>query len=101
MRGVSLKVTMWDLLTPIRNDARLSHVHVSLVSAMIHQSFELASNPFQVSRRKLMEFSKIRSTATYHKCIRQLDSFGYIDYRPSYHPLLGSRIQLIVEGKCI
>jgi hypothetical protein len=45
-----------------------------------------------VTRRELMAFSKIASVATYHKCIRELDAFGYIRYYPSYHPKLGSQV---------
>ncbi|WP_454803175.1 hypothetical protein [Mucilaginibacter phyllosphaerae] len=45
-----------------------------------------------MTRRELMAFSKIASIATYHKCIRELDAFGYIRYQPSYHPKLGSRV---------
>lgn len=37
---------------------------------------------------------KIRGIATYHKIIRELHAFGYIDYLPSYHPVNGSLIRL-------
>ncbi|MBS1525844.1 MAG: hypothetical protein JST19_09370 [Bacteroidetes bacterium] len=43
-----------------------------------------------------MVYSKIASTATYHKYIKQLDKFGYIRYRPSYHPVKGSSIEWLV-----
>jgi hypothetical protein len=33
-----------------------------------------------------MNLSKIRSTATYHKCLGDLVYFGFIDYKPSFHP---------------
>jgi hypothetical protein len=39
-----------------------------------------------------MAYSKIASIATYHKCIKKLDEYGYISYKPSYHPRLGSQI---------
>ncbi|MCD8741975.1 hypothetical protein LT679_15280 [Mucilaginibacter roseus] len=39
-----------------------------------------------------MAYSKIVSIATYHKCIRELDAYGYISYQPSYHPKLGSQV---------
>jgi hypothetical protein len=39
-----------------------------------------------------MAFSKIASIATYHKCIRELDEYGYIHYQPSFHPAKGSLI---------
>lgn len=39
-----------------------------------------------------MKLSKIKSTATYHKCINDLTAFGYIDYEPSYDHFKGSKI---------
>jgi hypothetical protein len=39
-----------------------------------------------------MAFSKVASIATYHKCIKELDEYGYIRYQPSYHPKLGSQV---------
>jgi hypothetical protein len=49
-------------------------------------------SPFSVTRKTLMAFSKVASIATYHKCIRELDEYGYIRYEPSYHPKLGSQV---------
>lgn len=75
------------------SDSRMLSTHVSLLTALFvlwHQSG--FANPFMVSRKKLMAFSRIASIATYHKCIRELDAFGYIRYQPSYHPIKGSLI---------
>jgi len=33
-----------------------------------------------------MLLSKIASFATYHKCMKELDSYGYLSYSPSYKP---------------
>ena len=43
-------------------------------------------DPIFISRRKVMQFSHINSIVTYHKCIKELQKFGYIQYFPSYHP---------------
>jgi hypothetical protein len=81
------------LLRRMSKDQRLIATHISLFSALFIQwqrnSF---ANPFAVTRRELMAFSKIASIATYHKCIRELDEYGYIRYQPSYHPKLGSQV---------
>ncbi|WP_199757072.1 hypothetical protein [Pedobacter sp. KBW06] len=42
-----------------------------------------------------MKHSVIHSFATYHKCMKDLVSNGYIDYQPSYHPTLASQITLL------
>jgi hypothetical protein len=74
-------------------DQRLLATHISLYTALFicwqRQGF---AQPFAVCRRELMGFSKIASVATYHKCIRELDSYGYIRYQPSFHPKLGSLV---------
>ncbi|MEO6522483.1 MAG: hypothetical protein ABIN91_12440 [Mucilaginibacter sp.] len=61
-----------------------------------HWVSEGFKNPLQVSQLRLMELSSIQSIVTYHKCIRQLQEFGYIDYFPSYHPVFGSQICLLL-----
>ncbi|WP_255606860.1 hypothetical protein [Pedobacter polysacchareus] len=50
---------------------------------------------FRVCRRKLMQFSRIRSLSTYHKCMAELVIYGYINYQPSYDPIRASTVSLI------
>lgn len=52
-------------------------------------------NPFQISRRKIMKLSGVKSIVTYHKCISELTDRGLVEYRPSYHPRMGSKISLL------
>jgi hypothetical protein len=47
---------------------------------------------FLVTRKTVMGFSKIASTATYHKCMKDLDAYGYVSYHPSFHPVKGSLV---------
>lgn len=42
-----------------------------------------------------MRGAKIFGLATYHKCIKDLNDFGYISYQPSYNPRVGSRVYLV------
>src|SRR5437762_8742546 len=74
-------------------DKRLLATHVSLYTALFicwqRQGF---AEPFAVCRRELMGFSKIASVATYHKCIKELDEYGYIRYQPSFNPKKGSMV---------
>ncbi|PZX51499.1 hypothetical protein LV84_03656 [Algoriphagus ratkowskyi] len=51
-------------------------------------------NPFQVSRRRIMKLSGIKSIVTYHTCICELRNRGFVEYKPSYHPKLGSQVRL-------
>jgi hypothetical protein len=51
-------------------------------------------NPFTITREEIMRGSKIASTATYHKCIKDLQRLGYLDYNPSFNPNTGSSITI-------
>src|SRR5690606_19838329 len=41
-----------------------------------------------------MHLSKIGSTATYHKCIKELSHWKYLLYMPSHNPFKGSKIKM-------
>jgi hypothetical protein len=85
--------SLTQYLIPLSSDNRLQPSHLCLYISM----FSLWERsrfiiPFRISRKQLMKLSKVKSTATYHKCIRELVSFGYIDYEPSYDHFKGSQI---------
>lgn len=68
--------------------------HVSLFAAIYHCSKGESNSKIPVTRRKLMQLSKICSIATYHKCMRDLNEEGYIIYKPSFNPK-GSIVKII------
>ncbi|WP_205589855.1 hypothetical protein [Mucilaginibacter celer] len=39
-----------------------------------------------------MKLAKISSCTTYHKCIRDLNAYGYLNYEPSFDRKVGSLI---------
>ena len=68
-------------------DERLMATHMSLFTALfIHFQRNGFASPFPVTRAGLMACSRIASIATYHKCIKELNDFGYIRYQPSFSP---------------
>jgi len=82
-----------NLLRRMSKDERLNATHISLFTGLfVHWQRSDFVSPFQVTRKALMAYSKIASIATYHKCMKELDEYGYIRYQPSYHPKLGSQI---------
>jgi hypothetical protein len=85
------------LLQKAANDDRLLPSHISLFMAMFYYSSDKPGDHFQVSRKKLMRFSRIKSVATYHKCIKELVAYGYIDYQPSYDPYRASSVALLTK----
>lgn len=47
------------------------------------------------NRRQLMALSCIKSPVSYHRSIKMLVKNNFIEYRPSFHPLEGSKIKII------
>lgn len=65
------------------SDNRLSPSHLSLYVALLLErggAYEWRS----IDKVRIMQLAKICSRVTYHKVIRELFSYGYIEYRPSY-----------------
>ena len=82
-------------------DNRLLPSHVSLFTAMVHCSGNpISEKYFNVSRKRLMYFSRIKSIATYHKCIAELVAYDYIVYNPSFDPYRASSF-LIKSPHCL
>ncbi len=82
-----------SLVKRMGTDKRVLATHVSLFTALfIFWQRDGFVSPFAITRKTVMAFSKIASIATYHKCIRELDEYGYIRYQPSFHPAKGSLI---------
>lgn len=78
-------------------DRRLSVWHLSICTALVllwcRNGF---ANSIPISRKALMELAHIHSIATYHKCIKQLQDFGYIRYEPSFNPFAKTVVHLDV-----
>lgn len=90
--------TIKSFLTRVQKDERILPTHLSLFMALtMYVNENNTQGWFRVCRRKLMEFSKLKSRSTYHKCLRNLVEFGYIYYEPSYDPILASRVMFIFD----
>jgi hypothetical protein len=79
-------VGITQFITVVSEDARIGPAHISLYAALLkiwgEQAFQ---NPIQVKGREVMQLSKIAGVATYHKCIKELHQYGYIQYTPSFY----------------
>lgn len=83
-------------LLSFSHDQRITVWHMAVVFAIIQLANTNESRaPIFISRKKIMQLAHIKSIVTYHKCISELQRFGYIQYDPSYHPELGSRVFLL------
>ena len=84
------------IFTKFYKDSRLNPTHISLYFSL----FQLGNlnrfpETFYINREEIMKLSKIGSKATYHRCLKQLDHWGYIKYLPSHNPYKGSKIKLL------
>jgi hypothetical protein len=76
-------------------DDRLNPTHISLYLALFQfWNLQRFKNPISISREEVMRLSKIASKATYHKCMKELHQYQFINYDPSYNPYRGSLITL-------
>ena len=80
-------------------DGRLNPTHISIYVAL----FQFWNNyhfpkDFYVNRDEVMQFAKIGSKTTYHRCIKELHHWKYIVYEPSHNPFHGSKIKMFNFG---
>ena len=68
----------------IVNDNRIGASHICLYMALFQLwNLNQFKNPVAIRRDEVMPVAKISSKATYHKCIKELEQYGYIRYYPS------------------
>ena len=80
----------------IKSDPRIGTTHISLYMALFQfYNLNRMENPIQITRTGVMEVAKISGLATYHKCIKDLHEYGYIQYKPSYNPAVSSEVYLL------
>jgi hypothetical protein len=84
----------------IVSDRRLKRRHLAMLIALcdVWIANEYQSS-YHISRSRLMKAAKIKAQGTYQKVIKELQTFGYVEYKPSYHPKEGSTITWKQEMK--
>lgn len=76
-------------------DSRLNPTHISLYFSLFQMgNINRFPETFHINREEVMKLSKIGSKGTYHRCLKQLDQWGYIKCLPSHNPYKGSKIKL-------
>ena len=86
-----------NFYSAVKNDNRIGTTHISLYMALFQfYNLNRLENPIQITRTAVMEVAKISGLATYHKCMKDLVEFGYIQYEPSYNPAINSQVYLLM-----
>jgi len=84
---------LMEFYSSIMADNRINARHISLYMALFECWNEnYFKNPVNFTRHTIMPIAKISGIATYHKCIKELHEYGYINYIPSFHPGIQSRV---------
>ena len=79
----------------VSTDYDLNPTHISLYMAVFQLwNQNRFQNPISISRDELMRISKIASTATYHKCMKDLNERAFVIYKPSFNPFKGSILEV-------
>lgn len=84
-----------DFFDAIKKDGRISITHIGIYAALLqYWKEEKFCNPMTAFSQDIMVIAKVSSAATYYKCIRELNEFGYIRYEPSFSRNSGSKIYI-------
>jgi hypothetical protein len=80
----------------LAEDRRMTPYHVSLYVCLFrYWNLNRFRNSFPISREELMDLSRIGSTNTYARCMKQLNEWGYIEYSPTGNFHTGIQVSCI------
>jgi hypothetical protein len=80
----------------INNENAINPTHISLYLALFQcWNVNRFKNPTGISREEIMKASKINSKATYHKCMKELQILGFMEYFPTFNPHSCSNVIMV------
>jgi hypothetical protein len=80
----------------INNEKAINPTHISLYLALFQcWNVNRFKNPTGISREEIMKASKINSKATYHKCMKELQALGFMEYLPTFNPHSCSNVIMV------
>jgi len=86
-----------DFFSAIEKDARIGTTHIGIYAALLQYWQQNGCiNPVCAFSYEIMRIAKVSAQATYHRCVKDLHSFGYIRYEPSFKRNSRSRVYLFV-----
>lgn len=77
----------------IEKDFRISTTHIAIYAALLQFRIDKGFiNPVQAYSIEIQNIAKIASPKTYHKCMRELNTYGYVIYLPTKNKNKRSKI---------
>jgi hypothetical protein len=93
--GINMVEHLTAFVDAATEDPRLATTHISLYLSLFRLWMTKGGiDPLPIQRSEVMRVAKISGVATYHRCIRELDAYGYIRYQPSFHPANHTKVNL-------
>lgn len=85
-------------LSAYMKDPELNIWHLMILTSILSLGYNQKQwERIKVNRGKIMMLSHIRTLPTYHKYFKELQDFGYINYKPSFHPGSRSEVSLSIK----
>jgi hypothetical protein len=85
-----------DFFTAIEKDARIGITHIGIYAALLqYWQKNGCANPLSAFSYEIMRIAKVSAQATYHRSVKDLHSFGYIRYEPSFKRNCRSKVYLL------
>ncbi|WP_163397393.1 hypothetical protein [Flavobacterium fluviatile] len=82
----------------IENDFRISTTHIAIFAALLEfRASRNFINPIQAYSIEIQVIAKVVSPKTYHKCMRELDDYGYLIYVPTKNKNKRSSVYFYLE----
>ena len=94
--------TLQLFLSAVEQDPRISTAHISIyISLWKKWKDSGTAGPLSFFRSELTSLCKVSSYNTFHRTIRQLHEYGYIEYLPSYNHFKGSLVYFNQSPKVV
>jgi len=81
-------------------DSNITPIHISIYMSLFmiwnNTGFE---TELSINRNDVMKLSKVGNSNTYTASLKKLTELGYIIYKPSFNPLIGSKVTIITYDK--
>jgi len=89
---------LMDFFQAIHKDARVGPAHISIYVSLLHVWFQRScQKPFIIFGHDIKQIAKINSRTTYHRCLKDLAAYGYLQYEVSFKKNQGSNIDFILS----
>ncbi|MBG9378425.1 hypothetical protein I5907_19465 [Panacibacter sp. DH6] len=83
-----------DFMELIQEDPRIRPSHISLFLALVNYiKCQQGNMPVVIFKREIIKQAKV-SAATFHRCINELNKYGYIKYLPSCNAVAGNLVSI-------